>query len=399
MNPGFTKGWDNLSGLQCYVVLNNPSQKETVEKKIKSVYAQHGTKEEVENRLFKLQPLKDIHHDTRYSNFNDKIVSLKTLITLGLIGLFLLIMACANYANLSLARSQYRTGEVGIRKALGGKRWHVLFQFFGESLILTMLSAIFALLLSYLVIKNFSTLVGIPSEYSISLNLLTISGLLFLVVIVSVISSSYPSLLLTSSQTVDLLRKKFGISTKSVSVFTKTMVIIQFTISLLMIIGTITVYRQYLFLTNSDLGFDKEAVFTVPIPSRETTLQKQFKSTLMENPAIKDVSLSFASPAKSANWSDVTLFADGQENTLVTQFVTIDTSYVSAYGLKLVAGTNLSLTDSSKTILVNEELTREFNFKTPEEAVGKQVMLFHDPNYRVRHIRGTERLSLRYILQ
>ncbi len=383
MYPDFTKDWGGLGGLQCYVVLNSPSQKEIVEKKLKEVYAQHGTKEEVENRLFKLQPLKDIHHDTRYSNFNNKIVSLKTLVTLGLIGIFLLIMACANYANLSLARSRYRTGEVGIRKTLGGKRWHVLFQFFGESVILTSFSAIVALVFSYFAIKQFTTLVGIPLNYSVALNLKTLLGLIFLIITVSLISSSYPSLLLSTSLPVDLLRKKFGVSFKRVAIFTKSMVIVQFTISLLMIIGTITVYRQYLFLTNSDLGFDKEAVFTVPIPTREAVLMERFKSTLLQNPAIKDVSLSNSSPARSANWTDVTMFSNGQENTLISQVVGIDTSFVSTYGLKLLAGRNLSLTDSSKTILINEELARQFNFKTPEEAVGKVVMLYHDPNSRV----------------
>lgn len=383
MIPDFTKDWGGLGGLQCYVVLNSLSQKEIVEKKIKEVYAQHGTKEQVENRLFKLQPLKDIHHDTRYSNFNNKIVSLKTLVTLGLIGFFLLIMACANYANLSLARSRYRTGEVGIRKTLGGKRWHVLLQFFGESVILTSFSAIVALVFSYFAIKQFTTLVGIPLNYLVALNLQALLGLIFLIVTVSLISSSYPSLLLSTSLPVDLLRKKFGVSFKGVAIFTKSMVIVQFTISLLMIIGTITVYRQYLFLTNSDLGFEKEAVFTVPIPTRETVLMERFKSILLQNPAIKDVSLSNSSPARSANWSDVTMFSNGQENSLITQVVRIDTCFVSTYGIKLIAGRNLSLTDSSRTILINEELARQFNFKTPEEAVGKVVMLYHDPNSRV----------------
>ncbi|MGV8093721.1 MAG: ABC transporter permease [Mangrovibacterium sp.] len=120
MNPNFTKNWGGLGGLECYVTLD-PSQKETVEQKIREVYAQHGSKEEVENRIFKLQPLESIHSDTRFSNFNNRVVGSETLVTLGIIGLFLLIMACANYANLSLARSGSRTRAVGIRKTLGGK--------------------------------------------------------------------------------------------------------------------------------------------------------------------------------------------------------------------------------------------------------------------------------------
>ncbi len=383
MHPNLAKDWQGLGGLQCYVVLDDPSQKETVEKKIKEVYAQHGSKEEVENRLFKLQPLKDVHHDTRFSNFNNRVVSTQTMVTLGFIGLFLLIMACANYANLSLARSRYRTGEIGIRKTLGGKRWHILFQFFGESVLLTTFSAIFALLFSYLCINHASTLVGIPLNHPVLLDFPTISGVAMLIIIVSFISSSYPSLLLSASRPVDLIKKKFGISTKGATIFTKSMVIVQFTISLLMIVGTITVYRQYLFLTNSDVGFDKEAVFTVSIPDNESTLLERFKSTLLKNPAIKNVSLSNSSPARSADWTDVTIFSNGQENTVVTQIVEIDTSFIGTYGLKLVAGTNISRIDSSKKILINEELAKQLNFKTPDEAIGKEVMLFHNPNFKV----------------
>ena len=383
MNPNFTKDWGGLGGLQCYVVLDASTQKETVEKKIKEVYAQHGTKEEVENRLFKLQPLKSIHSDTRYSNFNNRIVGTETLITLGIIGLFLLIMACANYANLSLARSGYWTREVGIRKTLGGKRWHVFAQFFGESVLLTTFAAIVALLLSYLSIKNFSSLIGIPSNYPIALDYMTILGLILLVMLVSILNSSYPSLILSASRPVDLLKNKYSISTKGVTIFTRSMVIVQFSISLLMIIGTIAVYQQYQFLTNSDMGFDKEAVFTVPIPKHETTLLDRFKSTLLENPAIKNVSLSNSSPARSANWTDISRFSNGQENSVVTQIVEIDTSFVATYGLKLVAGSNLSLIDSSKNILINEELARQLNFKTPDEAIGKEVVLFHNSNSKV----------------
>ena len=377
MNPNFTKNWGGLGGLECYVTLD-PAQKETVEKKIKEVYAQHGTKEEVENRVFKLQPLESIHSDTRFSNFNNRVVGSETLITLGIIGLFLLIMACANYANLSLARSGSRTRSVGIRKTLGGKRWHVFAQFFGESVLLTTFAAVVALFLSYLSIRSFSNLIGIPTGYPVVLNYTAILGFILLILLASILNSSYPSLILSASRPVDLLKNKFKASARGSAVFTKSMVIVQFSISLLLITGTIAVYKQYRFLTGSDMGFDKEAVFTVPIPNGDTNLQSRFKAKLLENPAIKNVSLGGSSPARSANWTDISRFSNGQENTVVSQIVEIDTSFIATYGLKLVAGTNLSIGDSSRYILVNEELARQLNFKTPDEAVGKEVTLFRN---------------------
>ena len=379
VNPASTRNWGGLGGLECYVTLD-PSQKELVEQKIKAVYAQHGSKEEVENRIFKLQPLKDIHSDTRYSNFNGRVVGTDTLITLGVIGLFLLIMACANYANLSLARSSYWMRAVGIRKTLGGKRWHVFAQFFGESVLLTSISSVIALLLSYLVIKSFSGMITIPVGFSLSYSLPFITGFVLLLLIVSLLNSSYPSLVLSASRPVDLLKNKHTVSSKGISVFTKSMVIVQFSISLLLIIGTITVFHQYRYLTNSDMGFDKEAIFTVPIPQNNRTLANRFQTALLENPAIDQVSFSSTSPAKGGNWTDISVFEEGHETSVVSQIVTVDTSFVKTYGLKLVAGSNFSEADTSNHILVNEELARQLNFKTAEDAVGKEVVLYHDAN-------------------
>ncbi len=383
LDANFSKNWDGLGNLECYVVLGNPSQKAIVEEKIKNIHAQHVSKEIAENRIFKLQSLADIHHDTRYTNFNYRIVSLQTLVTLGCIGLFLMIMACANYANLSLARSRYRTREVGVRKILGGKRWHLVFQFFGESVLLTTFSTVFAILFSYLSIKFSPNLFGIPLEYSLPFNFTNVLGLILLIIIVSLFSSSYPSLLLSASRPVDLIKKQFDISKKGVSIFTKSMVIVQFSISLLMIIGTITVYRQYQFLINSDLGFDKEAVFTVPIPTQDATIKNRFKASLLENPAIKSVSFCSTHPASSRSWSPVESFSNGKVIKVSTQRVIADTSYIETYGLRLVAGNNLSVIDSSRNVLINEELAKQLLYKTPAEAIGKELTTyFNGPNSR-----------------
>lgn len=381
VNPNSSKNWGGLGALECYVMLN-PTQKEIVEQKIKAVYAQHGSKEEVENRIFKLQSLKDIHNDTRYSNFNNRVVGTNTLITLGIIGLFLLIMACANYANLSLARSSYWTHSIGIRKTLGGKRWHIFAQFFGESMLVTTVSSFIALLLSFAAIKSFPNLITIPANFSLSYSFVFIIGFILLLFIVSLLNSSYPSLVMSASRPVDLLKNKHTVSAKGISVFTKSMVIVQFSISLLLIIGTITIFHQYRYLTNSDMGFDKEAIYTVPIPQNNRTLANRFKTALLENPAIKNVSFSSTSPAQGGNWTDISAFEKGHETSVVSQVLTIDTSFVKTYGLKLVAGNNFSEADTSNHILVNEELVRQLKFKTAEDAVGKEVVLYHDPNSR-----------------
>jgi len=379
MSPNLSNDWGGFGGLECFVVLKNPSQKTLVEQKIKEIHAQHVSKEIAESRVFKLQPLTDIHYDTRFTNYNNRVVSKDTIVTIGLIGLFLLIMACANYANLSLARSKYRAREVGVRKIMGGKRWHLVFQFFGESVVLTTFSILFAFLLSKLAILFLYNLFGIPQNFTPPFNFVTVLGLLAFIILVSLLSSGYPSLLLSASRPVDLMKSGFEISRKGVATFTKSMVIVQFTISLLMIIGTISLYRQYQFLLNSDMGFDKEAVFNVPIPTNDETLMKRFKSVLMENPSIQNVSFCNSDPSQDAgNFNDISTYSNGNTIKLTAHQAVADTSYISTYGLHLVAGSNFSLSDSSRSVIINEELAKQFNFKSPFDAIGKQVTTYFD---------------------
>jgi ABC-type antimicrobial peptide transport system permease subunit len=381
--PGISNDWGSLGGQECFVVLKNPSQKTLIEQKIREIHAQHVSKEIAENRVFKLQPLGDIHYDTRFTNYNNRVVSKDTIITIVLIGLFLLIMACANYANLSLARSKYRAREVGVRKIMGGKRWHLVFQFFGESVVLTTFSILLALIFSKLAVLFFYNLFGIPQNFTPPFGFVTVLGLLAFVIIVSLLSSGYPSLLLSASRPVDLVKSGFEISKKGVATFTRSMVIVQFTISLLMIIGTISLYRQYQFLLNSDMGFDKVAVFNVPIPTNDETLMKRFRTVLMGNPLIEDVSFSNSHPAQNAgNYTDISTFSDGNNIILTAHQAVADTSYLETYGLHLVAGDNFNLRDSSRSVIINEELAKQFNFTSPVDAVGKEVTTYFDGENR-----------------
>ncbi len=382
-NPNFSNDWSGLGDFECFVVLKSSSQKAIVEQKIKEIQVQHVSKEVAESRMFKLQPLTDIHYDTRFTNYTNRVVSKETIVTIGLIGLFLLIMACANYANLSLARSKYRAREVGIRKIMGGKRWHLVFQFFGESVVLTTFSTLLALVLSKLAILFLYNLFGIPQNFTPPFDFITVFGLLAFVIAVSLLSSGYPSLLLSASRPVDLVKSGFEISKKGVATFTRSMVILQFTISLLMIIGTISLYRQYQFLLNSDMGFDKVAVFNVPIPTNDETLMKRFRSVLMENPLIEDVSFSNSHPAQNAgNYTDISTFSGGNNIILTAHQAVADTSYLETYGLHLVAGDNFNLRDSSRSVIINEELAKQFNFTSPVDALGKEVTTYFDGENR-----------------
>lgn len=383
INKGFTENWSGLGNNQCYISLRNASQKDVVENKIKNIYSQHASKEESENRIFKLQPLKDVHTDSRFSNYNNRVVSKEIIFALICVGLFLVIIASINYANLALARSGLRTREVGIRKVFGSSRRLIVGQFLGESFIITLIALNIGVLCCKLILALSPAFISLPSNYINSFDGFTIIFSILLLLLISFISGSYPAMVVSRFKPVDILKTRFILSRSGKLNFTRAMVVLQFTISLIMIIATIVVFKQLRFLNTIDLGYNKNAVFTVNIPNEDKMLMERFKISMLKNPYVKHVSLNTIDPARSGNWTDINRFEGQDEKRIVTQIVGIDTSYIQTFQLNLLAGRNISDIDSGKTLLVNEQLVKDLEFNNINDAVGAQVNMFADPNNKV----------------
>jgi putative ABC transport system permease protein len=380
---GLREDWGGLGNNQCFVMLDDASQKEMVEGKIKKIYAQHATREEVENRLFKLQPLKEIHSDSRFENFSNRVVSKEVLWALLCVGLFIIIIAGINYAILALARSGLRTREVGIRKVFGSSRAYIVGQFLGESFVITLLALNIGLLCTRLILSFSPKFIGIPATYPLSFHGYALAFSILLLIVVSMISGSFPALIISGVQPMDILKRRFLVSQTGKLNFTRTMVVLQFTISLIMIISTMVVFKQLAFLRNIDPGYNKEAVFTVEIPKGDPNLMDRFKTTLLKDPRISNVSLGSNDPAQSHNWTDVTRYANDTEKRIVTQIVGIDTAYLDTYQLNLLAGKNITSADSGRTILVNQQFVKDLDFKDIYEAIDQQVNLYGNPKNKV----------------
>lgn len=372
---GLREDWSSLGNNQCFITLHDVSQKSIVEGKIKDIHAKHVIKEISENRIFKLQPLKELHTDSRFGNFNNRVIGKETILALMLVGLFIIIIASINYANLSLARSGARTREVGIRKIFGSTRFLIIGQFLGESFVLTLIALNIGVLCCKLILSYSPSFIGIPAEYSISFDWITIVFAILLLLVISILSGSYPAFVVSGFKPIEILKNRFLISQSGKLNFTRTMVVLQFTISLIMIICTIVVLKQLQYLDNVDLGYNKKAVFIVNIPNHDLTLMNRFRTGLLKNPKINSVSLSSNDPAHSMNWTDMSRFENKNEKKAVTQIVVIDSSYLETYGLNLIAGRNISSLDTGWTILVNQQLIRELEFKDINAAIGAQVRL------------------------
>jgi putative ABC transport system permease protein len=280
------------------------------------------------------------------------------------IGVLILLIACINFVTLSVGRSVTRAMEVGVRKVLGADRRQLMAQFWGEAILLTLTSVLIGIGLAIAFQNSFNRLAN--RELSLNLNGFTISFLLVLIVFIALLAGMYPSFVLSNFKPIQVLKGKLSLG--GMGFFRKALVVGQFTASIIMIIGTITIGRQLKFLRTKDLGFNKEHVVIVPTGLKigeGRTFALKFQEVLKKNP---DVIASTASMYAMHNYGWMTMgFKDDKNVFRQFKFNAVDPEFVGTMGLKLVKGRNFEKGNpaDSNYILVNEALVAEYGWKDP----------------------------------
>ncbi|MEJ5055512.1 ABC transporter permease [Sphingobacterium sp. MYb382] len=333
------------------------------------------------NRVIQLLPLKESHFAT-YLQENTPAKTSKSVIY-GLIGvgIFLLLLACINYVNLTTAQLPQRNKEIGIRKTLGSGSHYLIAQMILE----TALIVLTALILSFFVSKLFIGVLGdlLSAEALAYSNTTTFT--LFLTFILSttlLISGVYPAWMITKVNAIDIFRNKGQVQIgKNKLNFRKGLIVFQFIIAQLFIIGSIIIGQQLSYVLHKDMGFDKDAVIISNIPFKLYQMENFHtkKQTLAEEirkiPGVQQVSLG-TRPLTNGYSSSLYDYkpADGTEPTsVITYLKNIDTQYISLYNLELVAGTNLTPSDTVNGLVVNESAVKAFGFSSNVEALGKRI--------------------------
>ena len=326
------------------------------------------------NAKFKyiITPLTDIH---LFSKLRGDLPTgnIAYVYTFSLVALFLLLIGCINYMNMATAQSANRATEVGIRKVMGAHTKSLRYQFILESLFISFLALIIALATVELLIPSFNEL----SDRHLSFNLF--QNLKFLLVIIGVtflvgfISGSYPAFYLSSFVPVKVLKGKLN---KSKGTLRKVLVLMQFTISIIMIVGTFTVMQQLNFLKDTDLGFNKDnlMVFTV----RDTTCIRNiraFQDELLKNPQILESTTTSSVPGE-AHGIIVQRYetADGSMNEKAINFIFIDPNYIDVMGMHIVKGRNFDpdlKTDLEESVIINETTSQVLGWG--DDPIGKKI--------------------------
>jgi len=365
-----------------YVLLQNQEQIPAFQQKLHAFANKYVTPWIKENELnasmrFVVQPLRSIHFDTVFGADLSPAGNIAYVYIFGAVALFLLLIACINYMNLATARSAQRAKEVGMRKVVGAYRSQIIRQFLGESVLLTLIAVLLALALVQLLIPTFNTLTGKNFTSNFFLQWEFMFLLLAVVLFVGVVAGSYPAFFLSHFKPTDVLKSEKAPRGGSASL-RKALVVIQFTISLILIIGTIVVFSQMHYLKNRDLGFNKNQVLVIDIPSGDSTLIQQlpsFKQRLLSRPAIQAVSNPQDIPAESL--SKLMMLAE-QDSALLEKTINVmfvDYDFLEVMGIALKAGRNFSPamgTDERGALLINEAAARWLGWHEP---LGKRIQM------------------------
>ncbi len=376
--------WYNFF-LNTFVVLNPKANLPAVEKQMQTFYLQEASetfKEMIKKYssgadesmgTYFLQSFTDMHLSTELPAQNGLVNASNPIYSyiLSGIALFILLIACINFVNLTIARSLKRTKEIGIRKVIGADRKRLVIQFLGESFLLCLVSFSMALLIVQLILPVFNNLANKALSFSYLFDIKLIAGYVILFVLTALLAGFYPALVLSNYKPIETLYNRINLPGKNY--LQKSLVVLQFALASFLIISTFTIYRQFNFLTKTDLGYDDTNIVEVNKWQMNHTEAAYFKAELLKNPGIVDVA-----PKNLGQWmTSAKLFND---STISFNYETIDESYIPALKIPLIAGRNFSgsyPSDVTNSILVNESFVKKAGWKNP---VGETVNFFYNNN-------------------
>jgi putative ABC transport system permease protein len=329
-----------------------------------------------QSRIHLLQPLSEMHFDTRVGNtIGDHLTSKATLNTLTFIAALIIIMASINFINLSTAQSVGRSKEVGIRKVLGSTRKQLIAQVIGETTMVIAFSVILAAALAKIALPYLKNFASVPDDIAL-FNTGTVLFLIATMFVVIILSGIYPALVVSGFKPVLALKNKITAASIGGIPLRRALVVAQFAIAQLLIIGTIVAVNQMNFVNEADLGFNKNAVLILPGSSDSISLSKMeaFKQQLLQKSEVKSVSFTSDAPSSENNWGTNFYFNNSQKDPTFNTFLKYgDADYFKTFGLRFAAGKGYDQSDTTRQVVVNETFIHKLGIQKAEDAIGKTV--------------------------
>lgn len=326
-----------------------------------------------------LQPLTEMHlYSADIGNRFFPQSDIKYVYIFSAIGLFIILLACVNFMNLATAQSSKRAKEVGIRKVLGSQRKFLIMQFIAEALSYTLLASVIAILIVGLCLPAFNQLAGKSLTISSFFNFSTLAGLLGLIVVTALFAGSYPAFFLTSFKPVNVLKGGGNLTSSKSGFFTRNaLVVFQFTVSSILIVCTIVVYKQLMYNQSKDLGFNKENILIVSDANRLDKSEESFRQELLRLPEVASATISTSLPTQNS-FTDSYYPEQPAGNTTTQQkdvplssFI-VDDAFVPTMKMQIINGRNFSKAfNDSASVVLNEAAVKEMGWSDP---IGKTIV-------------------------
>lgn len=375
-NGGGDKNWINFY-LNTFFLLAPGADIAKVESKMQALFEQNA-KDEIKmikeqfsedvNMKMRLQELTKMHLATDYVASNGLVKNSKPIYGKILTGiaLFILMIACINFVNLTLARSLKRAKEIGIRKVVGGERRQIIVQFLGETMLLCFFAFLMAIVLALMVLPVFNLLSGKSLSFGYLLDWKLVLLYVVLFVSTSLLAGFYPAFVLSGFDPVKTLYNRIRFSGKNY--LAHSLVVLQFCIAAFLIISTITIYRQFNHLTQMDLGYNDKNLIMLKMGRLKGDKVSAFKAELMKDPSIVS-----AAARQGGMWFTVAK-VDGENQSFELEVT--DSSYSQTYQVPIVNGRNLNLlSDSTSSVMVNEAFMKKMGWK---DLNNRQIDFFYD---------------------
>ncbi|QSE95868.1 ABC transporter permease [Fulvivirga lutea] len=368
-----------------FVKLKKGVDPSSVESQFKEVIKKYFSNQDAGRRNYLLQPLNEIHFDPRW---NSNATNTTTLITIGLIGAFILLVGCVNFINLSTALAVRKSKEIGVRKTLGAQKFQLVVQFLGETFLVTLVSAILAVAIAERLIPLFNNYFNTELSLNVLQDYNVLGFVALTILIVTFLAGTYPAMVVSGFNPIKALKNNIHSQSASSLFMRKGLIVVQFIISQILIIGTIIISSQMDYFLNKPLGFEKDAVINVRIGENDEQKQQAFRERLLQNPAVKEVSFNMAAPISDNSFQTFFWPADQtDEQGMQLQVKPADIYYKDTYGIELLHGrwfsesdeqlaTNIFKEDAGEKALVyilNETAVNKLGYANLEDAIGTQV--------------------------
>ncbi|HEY5969553.1 MAG TPA: ABC transporter permease [Chitinophagaceae bacterium] len=365
------KAWFSVSS-ETYVLLNKGIDAEKLTKKFPSMVKQNlGEDFKEGGYMVALQPITKIHLDTSIPAGIEPISNPKYSYILLSIGILILLVACVNFITLSVGRSATRAMEVGVRKVLGAERQQLIRQFWGEAILLTVISVIIGIVLTVMLVNPFNQIIN--RQLSLQFDLVFTGYCLLIIVLIGLIAGIYPAIILSGFRPVEILKGKLKLGNNS-GLLRKSLIAGQFVTSIGMIICTIVISGQLDYLQNKDLGYQKEQVIVVPTNKprlKGMELAELYRNELLKQPQVIGATVSLMSFSETP-WINVG-YSDDKNVYRTFQFNAVDPYFLKTMGIQMAQGREFSEdnpADHTSSMIVNEAMVKLFGWK---DAVGKKL--------------------------